>query len=244
MNPAPRISLVVPAFNEVDNLEAVVRAAERVLGEIVPAHEIVVVDDGSTDGTEALLARLAAELPALRTLRHPQNRGYGAALRSGFAASRGDWIAFVDGDGQFDPGELARLWPPPSGVDVVTGFRRRRRDPPHRVLYARLYGWLVRRVLGVRVRDVNCGLKLLSAELLRGLPLTSTGALINAEVYAHAARQGRRIEEVAVEHLPRRAGRQTGGNPAVILRMFRELLALRRRLREPEPGATPEPPSS
>lgn len=225
------LSVVLPAYDEAANIEAVVRSTLRALEAIAPGSEIVVVDDGSRDGTGAVLDRLADELPALRVARHGSNRGYGAALRSGFAAARGGHIAFMDSDGQFDPAELALLWERRGEAEIVTGYRRLRRDPPHRRLYAWLYGGLVRLVLGVAVRDLNCGMKLFDGDFLRRLPLASGGALINAEIYARARARGGTIREVALSHFPRREGRQTGGHPRVVLRMFRELWRLRRRLR-------------
>jgi glycosyltransferase involved in cell wall biosynthesis len=232
------LSVVLPAFNEDASLAATVRDALAVLRGMAIPFEILVVDDGSTDGTAAVAAQLARDAPAVQVVRHPVNRGYGAALRSGFAVAAFPWIFFTDADGQFDVAELARLVPLAATHDVVAGFRRQRRDPWHRRVYAFVFGRLVvRPLLGVRVWDVNCAFKLLRRELLGRLDLRSEGALINAELLAKAARAGARIVEVGVTHRERRAGTPTGGRPAVIVRALREILALRREISAFRPRA-------
>ena len=167
-------------------------------------------------------------------MHHPRNRGYGAAIRSGFVTATLPWLFFTDADGQFGLRELPALLPYTARADIVAGYRLRRRDPWFRRLYAFLFGRvLVRAVLGVHVRDLNCAFKLIRRDLVAGLDLKSDGALINAELLGKAQRGGARIVEVGVHHLPRRGGTQTGGNPRVIERAFWELLALRAEI----PGA-------
>ena len=167
-------------------------------------------------------------------MHHPRNRGYGAAIRSGFVTATLPWLFFTDADGQFGLRELPALLPYTARADIVAGYRLRRRDPWFRRLYAFLFGRvLVRAVLGVHVRDLNCAFKLIRRDLVAGLDLKSDGALINAELLGKAQRGGARIVEVGVHHLPRRVGTQTGGNPRVIARAFWELLALRAEIRAP-----------
>ena len=183
--------------------------------------------------TGVIADQLVAAHPNVRVVHHPQNRGYGAALRSGFEAARYPLVAFIDGDNQFDVRELSGLLAALDGCDMVSGYRITRRDPPIRRLNAFMYNWLARLLFAIPVRDVNCAFKVYRRELLdRVLPhLRSTGALINVEMLARAGKLGARIREVGVQHYPREAGNQTGGSPAVILRAFRELFALWRELR-------------
>ncbi|MCL6553952.1 MAG: glycosyltransferase family 2 protein [Firmicutes bacterium] len=234
------MSVVLPAFNEAGNLEATVREVAPVVAAAAADFEIVVVDDGSTDATAAVAARLAAELP-VRLLRHDHNRGYGAALRTGFEAARQPWILLLDADGQFEPTELDRFVPLAGDADLVVGYRVRRADPRHRGVLAAAWTWLMRVLLGVQVRDVDCAFKLMRTTLVRSLALESAGAFISAELLGKARRRGARIVEVPVSHRPRRHGRQTGGSPRVLLRAFYELGRLWWRVRRFPAGAGRDP---
>jgi hypothetical protein len=228
---AHSLSLVLPAHNEEANIQAVVWEALAVLPTIFREFEIVIVDDGSTDATPRLADRLAAADGRVRVIHHPQNRGYGAALRAGFAASRGDRILFMDADRQFDIREVAKLAPLTDRYDIVAGFRLRRRDPWRRVLLGAAFNTVVKILFGVWVRDIDCGFKLFRADLLRGLDLQAPGALLNTEIMALARRQGATMIEVDVKHYPRTAGEQSGGSPRVVLRSLHEMLHLWQRLR-------------
>ncbi len=224
----PSLSVFFPCHNEVDNLARLVEQARKVLPQVAKQWEVIIVDDGSSDGTGPLADQLAATYPEVRVVHHPQNRGYGAALQSGFAAAQHEYVFFTDGDGQFDLGEIALLLPWRRQADLVLGYRLRRADPLHRRLYALLYKLLIRVVLGLRVRDLDCAFKLLPRRVLAALSLHSNGALISAELLFKAKRAGFTWVEVGVHHYPRTAGVQSGGSPRVILRMFRELWRLRR----------------
>ena len=228
------ISACFPAYNEAENLPPVIRAADATLSAVTDAYEIIVVDDGSTDGTAEVLARLCADYPALRSIRHPENRGYGAAVLTALRAARNDLVFFCDADGQFDVRELPRLLASIGDADLVTGYRGIRRDPTHRRLNAWRWGTLVRVGFGVKVRDLNCAFKVFRRSALERAGLhevTSTGAAINAELLTRLARTHARIREVEVSHHPRAHGVQTGASPRVILRAFKEIFALYRRLR-------------
>ena len=219
----PEISVFLPAFNECENLQRMVDACRQVLPALSDRFEIVIVDDGSRDGTGRLAEELAAQDANVRAIHHVRNLGYGAAVRSGLSACRYQAIFFTDGDCQFDVGELRLLIPHLAAADIVTGYRRQRNDPLLRRLYSRGWTWLIRCVTGVRVRDLNCAFKLFRRSAIEGLALRADGAMINAEVFALAVRRGSTIHEVPVSHYPRVHGRQTGGNPRVILRAFWEL---------------------
>ncbi|MDQ6884373.1 MAG: glycosyltransferase family 2 protein [Candidatus Dormibacteraeota bacterium] len=221
------ISAVLPAYNEEANLEEVVRRTAEALAGCSRASEIIVVDDGSQDGSAAVLDRLTSTYPTLRVVRHPQNRGYGAAVRSGFGAARYPWVFMMDADNQFDPYELSQLLQHAGDADIVTGYRKQRRDPLPRRVNAWAFFSLVRLFFGSQVRDVNCAFKLLRRDMLNRMELRSNGALINTEVFVLARRLHARIVEVPVQHFPRTSGKQTGANPKVVLRAFKELLAFR-----------------
>ena len=220
------LSLFYPMHNEEENIEEAVRRARLALPKFADRYEIILVDDGSRDRTGELADRLAALHPEVRVVHHPRNRGYGGALRSGIAASRYPWIFYTDGDNQFDLDEISLLLPLRHDHEIVTGYRIARRDPFHRRLNARLFNTLVHALFRVNVRDVDCAFKLYSAAIFEGMDLRSTGAPIDLEILARARRSGARIAEVGVHHYPREFGAQSGANPAVIVRAFRELFRL------------------
>src|SRR4051794_23731429 len=226
------LSLVLPAHNEEGNIEWVVREALATLPAIFRACEIIVVDDGSNDGTPAIADTLAAEDPRVRVIHHPRNQGYGAALRSGFDAARGDPIMFMDADRQFDIREVAKLAPFVGQYDIVAGYRLRRKDSLQRVALGAGFNVLVKILFSVHVRDIDCGFKVFRADLLRALDLQAPGALLNTEILALARRHGASLVEVGVSHYPRPVGEQSGGSPRVVLRALGEIGRLWWRLRD------------
>lgn len=225
------LSIVLPAYNEEANVERVVRDVAAYADTLGIDYEIVVVNDGSRDRTGEILDGLQGQFPRLRPQHHPQNRGYGAALRTGFDASVKQYVFYMDGDGQFDITELGQLLPLANEDCIVTGFRIERRDPFIRRLNAKLFGgFLVKILLNVYVKDLNCAFKLIPKKVLKSITLESTGALINAELYGRAVRKGFGIKEIGVHHYPRTAGVQTGAHLSVILRAFYDLFRLRQKI--------------
>ena len=224
------LSLVFPAFNEEANIRAVVEDAYRTVPKLAPIFEIIVVNDGSKDRTGEICDRLVEELSNVRVVHHPRNRGYGAALKSGITLARYDLIFFTDADGQFDLKEVAALLEQADVYDIVAGYRARRQDPPHRLLFA--WGWniLVRLVLGIRIRDIDCAFKVFKRRVFDKVQINSVGAMVNTEIFAQVSRFGMTVKEIPVSHFPRRHGKPTGGNPAVILKAFRELFRMRRKV--------------
>ena len=231
------ISAVMPAFNEESNLEQSVGRMAAALAAQARAFEVIVVDDGSRDGTAAVLERLKPIHPNLRVVRHPVNRGYGAALRSGFAAARYPWIFLEDADNQFDTADVAILLARAADADIVAGYREQRRDPLLRRLNAWAFFTLVTILFGRLTRDVNCAFKLMRRDLLERMALHSEGALINTEVFVLARQLHARVVEVPIQHYPRTSGRQTGANLRVVLRAFSELLAFKAEMRKVEKAA-------
>jgi glycosyltransferase involved in cell wall biosynthesis len=231
------ISAVLPAFNEEANLEQSVGRMAGALAEQARAFEVIVVDDGSRDGTAVVLERLKAIHPSLRVVRHAVNRGYGAALRSGFTAARYPWVFLMDADNQFDPADVAGLLAHAADADIVAGYRKQRRDPLPRRLNAWAFFTLVTILFGRLARDVNCAFKLMRRDLLARMELHSEGALINTEIFVLARQLQARVVEVPIQHFPRTSGRQTGANLRVVVRAFSELLAFKAEMRKVEKAA-------
>jgi glycosyltransferase involved in cell wall biosynthesis len=230
----PRLSYFFPAHNEEANLAGLVEEALKTLPGLAETFEIIAVDDGSRDSTAAIAQALADQYPdVVRLVRHPVNLGYGAALRSGFAAARFELIAFTDGDRQFQVADLGRLTERLAAADapdVVVGFRIKRADPLVRTLYARAYRLANRIFFGLRVTDVDCACKLVRREALDGLRVESGGAFFSAELLIKLQAAGRRVAEVGVPHYPRTAGSATGAKPQVVLRAVRDFWRLRLRM--------------
>ena len=221
----------MPAFNEEETISVAVANVRQALHDLTRDFEIIVVDDGSTDGTLARLDALAAA-SEVRVVRLPENRGYGWALRAGFAAASRPLLFFTDSDDQFDAMDLSRLLAVIESADIVIGHREARRDGRLRAALSSGYNALVRTLLEVHVRDVNCAFKLVRREVLVAMNLVSTGYAINAEIMARAARASLRVCEVPVTHRPRLAGRSKvsiANVPSSLL----DLLWLRRALRAP-----------
>ena len=231
-------SLVLPAHNEADNIEIVVRRALQVLPEYFNSFEIIIVDDGSKDRTGEIAEQLAREDPHVRVVRHTRNRGYGGALTSGFNASTGEHVMFMDSDRQFDISDITRLFPFISSHEIVAGFRMVRQDKLHRRVFAEVFNLVVRVLFGVHLRDIDCAFKIFDGDLIRSLELSSPGALINTEIQAKSRRQGANLQQVGVRHFPRVAGEATGGSPRVILRAMKETVVLWWKMRtyQPPPG--------
>lgn len=232
------LSLVLPAHNEVDNIEFVIRHAIEVLPTFAEEFEIIPVNDGSKDATGRIIDHLASEDSRIRPVHHAVNRGYGAALISGFSASRMDYVMFMDADRQFDIADIQRLAPFVGHLDIVAGFRMERNDPLIRRINAEVFNVVVRILFGVHLRDLDCAFKIFRGDQLRSLELTTSGALINAEMQAKLRRQGASLIQVGVPHYPRVAGNPTGGNIRVILRAMRETIQLWWRMHWYTPPAT------
>ncbi len=225
------LTVVLPCFNEADNVADAVRAATRAARRCASSYEVIVIDDGSSDDTARITGELAVHDPNVRLVVHPENLGYGAALRSGIEAARMPWVLLTDADLQFDLGELENFLPAARNADLVAGWRILRQDPAHRRANAAAWNWLVRRVVGVPVRDVDCAFKLIRRDMLDNIELVSGGAMLSTELVMRLHAAGARIEEIGVHHRPRVAGEQTGANPRVIARAFRELATLHHTLK-------------
>ncbi|HPH96076.1 MAG TPA: glycosyltransferase family 2 protein [Anaerolineaceae bacterium] len=209
--PSPRlpggISAVFPAYNDAATIPSMVLTAILALRQVTDDYEVIVTNDGSSDQTGPVLDELAQRIPELHVIHHPQNRGYGMALRSGFAAARKDWIFYTDGDAQYDPMELITLVENlKDGVDVVNGYKISRGDSLLRVIVGRLYHHTVRLAFGFKLRDVDCDFRLIRRELFKRIPLKSETGAICLEMVKKFQDAGAVFVEVPVHHYPRPHG--------------------------------------
>jgi len=232
MSQIPSLSVFFPCYNEVENIERVAVQAITVLKEIGADYEVIIVDDGSKDGTGEGADKIAAHNESVKVIHHQTNLGYGAALQSGFRAATKELVFYTDGDGQFDINEMPALLPLLNEYDIVSCFRINRQDNIVRKINAWCWTRLVNLLFGMRIRDIDCAFKLYRREIFDNIEISSKGALIDTEILARAIRKGYRITQRGVHHYPRKAGVQTGANFKVIFRAFGELFVLYREIRK------------
>jgi glycosyltransferase involved in cell wall biosynthesis len=224
------LSIVLPAYNEEENVESAVEQVSAVAQQLEVDYEIILVNDGSTDRTGEIGCELMQRIPNFQLVEHYPNRGYGGSLKAGFAAATKDLVAFVPADNQFDFSEITRFLERINEADIVSGYRAERQD--HLIRKLNAFGWnmLVRLLFGYLCHDIDCGFKLFRREVLEDVTIVSDGAMIDTELLAGARARGFRIAEVPVTHLPRVAGEATGANLKVVARAFRDLALFRLRL--------------
>lgn len=227
-----QLSVVLPCYNEEANIrttfEEVLAWAKSVNG----GCEIIAVDDGSSDETGKILAEMVQQHPFIKVVTHAHNQGYGRAIRSGCDASSGEWIAFMDSDGQFRIEDLGILLPYLQKFAFVTGRRRHRADPLPRVLYGKVLAFFNLFVFGMWIRDVNCGLKVFRREIWKTIrPEYGIEKLFNTEMFLRLKRAKIAWKQVAVPHHPRRAGVPTGASGRALQRMVKEVVELKKAMR-------------
>jgi glycosyltransferase involved in cell wall biosynthesis len=222
------LSVVLPCYNEEQNIAPAVRDTAQWMQKKNHTGEIIVVDDGSKDGSPKVLEDLGKEIPNLKVVRHQTNGGYGIAVRSGCDAATTEWIAFMDSDGQFKADDLDLLAAYVDRFSFITGRRAHRADGFVRNSFGKILGAMNVLVLGLWVRDVNCGMKMFKKDIWpRIRPTRGVEKLFNTEMFMRLKREKIPWMTVNVPHYPRTAGTPTGGSVRVILRMFRELWNLR-----------------
>ncbi len=202
------LSVFFPAYNDSGTIASLVIRALQTAGRLTPNHEVIVVNDGSTDSTGQILHALTLVYPSLRVITHSVNRGYGGALRSGFAAASKDIIFYTDGDAQYDPGEMELLWQQMRPeVDLVNGYKISRSDPWHRIMIGRIYHHIVKTLFGLTVRDVDCDFRMMRRTIFDRVRLEKNSGVICLEMMKKIQDAGFRIVEVPVHHYHRAYGR-------------------------------------
>jgi glycosyltransferase involved in cell wall biosynthesis len=218
------ISAFFPCYNDERTIGGLVRTADQTLKALTDDYEIIVVNDGSPDGSAAVLASLAAEIPRLKVVTHEVNRGYGGALRSGFAASIKDLVFYTDGDGQYDPAELPILlilMTP--DTDFVNGMKMTRQDPGYRVFAGNLHKFVMRWSFWLPVADVDCDFRLVRRTIVERLRLTQNSGSICVELVKQAQRAGAQFREVSVHHYARQFGESQFFRPGRIAHTYLEI---------------------
>lgn len=229
---AASISVFFPCYNEVANIKPLVIKSLSTIERMTKDFELILIDDGSSDGTAELIDELAAKYPEVKAIHHPSNSGYGAALQTGFRAATKELVFYTDGDAQFNIAELPDILPLINRCDIVSCFRINRQEGPLRKLNAWCWTRLICLLFGLHLRDVDCAFKLYKRQIFDNIKTKSTGALIDAEILARASRKGYTIMQAGVRHYPRTAGTQTGANIKVVFRAFIELFKLYRDIRK------------
>ena len=225
------ISLVLPCHNESENLRWLLPHIAEVMPQLAAAYEVVLVDDGSSDGSGALALEIAAQHGMdLRVIRHEAKSGYGVTVADGLRATRLEYSAFTDADGQFEVADFALLIPLLDGADFAGGWREERNDAAMRSVVSFVFNTLLRVLYGLRVRDADCALKIMRTDFLRSIDIESRSALMNAELYIKAQRGGWKVAQRPVPHHPRQLGVRSGARPRAIARAIKELLLFRIRL--------------
>lgn len=223
MNKVSGLSIFFPFWNEEENIEAVVKNAIPVAAKVAKNWEIIIVDDGSSDSTLSIAKKISSSNKHVKVIHNKLNGGYGAALISGFKNSKFDLVVFTDGDSQFDFSQVGRFLDKIEGADIVIGYRKKRLDHPFRHILMNLLKIWDFIFFGFYYRDIDCGFKLFRKEAIEKImPLKSQGAMITTEILAKAKKKKLKIEQVEVDHFPRKYGDQSGGNLRVILRAIKE----------------------
>ncbi|HJO39544.1 MAG: glycosyltransferase family 2 protein [Vicinamibacterales bacterium] len=226
-NPATSLSVFFPAYNDGGTIASMVVAAVTTARQLTSDYEVIVVNDGSADSTREVLEELARVYPTVRVIHHPENGGYGAALRSGFAAAAKDLIFYTDGDAQYDPREMTALWAELSdGVDFVNGYKISRSDPLHRIVIGRIYHHFVKTLFGLHLRDVDCDFRLMRRRIFDRVTLGKSSGVICLELMKKVQDSGFRVVEVPVHHYHRAYGKSQFFNVRRVVRTTLDVFKL------------------
>lgn len=250
--PTPKpagLSIFFPAYNDSGTIASMVMSAVQAARTLTPDFEVIVVDDGSTDATPQIADELTRFYPQVRVVHHPRNRGYGGALRSGFAAATKDFVFYTDGDAQYDAAEMTLLWDRMTDdVDLVNGYKISRSDPLHRIIIGRVYHHTVKLLFGLKVRDVDCDFRMMRRAIFDRVQLEKNSGVICLEMMKKIQDAGFRIAEVPVHHYHRAYGKSQFFNlprlarTAVdVLRLWIELVVRRAHLERREVRLKPDP---
>ncbi len=225
--PPPGLTVFFPAYNDSGTIASMAVGAVLAASRLTPDFEILIINDGSRDATRQIADEIARVYPQVRVIHHEVNRGYGGALRSGFANATKQFVFYTDGDAQYDPAEMAGLWARMApGIDVVNGYKISRSDPFHRIIIGRLYHHAVRLLFGLKVRDVDCDFRLLRRSVFDKVELTKNSGVICLEMMKKIQDAGFTIAEVPVHHFHRAYGKSQFFNVHRIVRTGLDVLKL------------------
>ena len=221
------LTIFFPAYNDAGTIPSMVIGAVIAARRITDDFEVVVVNDGSRDATAEVLEELSRMCPALRVIEHPENRGYGAALRTGFASATKEFVFYTDGDAQYDPRELVDLWERMTpGVDLVNGYKISRSDSLHRIVVGRLYHHALKLLFGLRLRDIDCDFRLMRRSIFERVHLEKNSGVICLELMKKVKDAGCRVVEAPVHHFHRAYGKSQFFNVRPIVRTLVDILKL------------------
>jgi glycosyltransferase involved in cell wall biosynthesis len=237
MTRLPSLTIFFPCYNDAGTIASLVLRAEAVARTVAADYEIIVIDDGSTDGSRDILQQLSKSVPFLRVVLHERNRGYGGALRSGFEHATKDWVFYTDGDGQYDVGELVKLVARVSDdIDWVNGFKIKRHDPLHRIIIGLVYQYLMKFMFRLKIKDVDCDFRLVRKSSIKNVALTHSSGVICVEMVRQFQEAGLRCVEVGVNHYFRVYGKsQIFNMPRLfqvavnLIKLWFELMIFRKR---------------
>ena len=238
----PSISLVVPMYNEEDNIAHALGVATDALNEFARDHEVIIVDDASTDRSPEIVKRIAAADPRIRVVRHDRNRKLGASLRDGFAAATKELVLYMDADLPFDPREIGRAISAMevTRADMIAAYRYDRTgEGLRRALYSYVYNGFIGVLFGWPHRDINFSFKLMRRDLLDAIELRAEGSLISAELITKAKNLGFVVQQIGLDYFPRTRGRSTLSSMGVIVKILRELIDLYPEMKRPRRRAEP-----
>ncbi len=229
------LSVFYPAYNEGERIAKTIEKTFAYLPKVAKKYEVIVVNDGSKDNTGSVVEKLMKKYKELKMITHSPNKGYGEALKSGFANSQYEWVVFTDSDGQFDFGEISEFIKTQrrTKADLVIGYYKKRAVPFYRKLNSQLWQLIVYMLFGLKVRDIDCAFKLINRKVIEGIgPLESgRGAFISSEFLIKAKKKGFKIVEIPITHYARAGGKGTGANLDVIIQSFVDLFSLWVKLR-------------
>jgi glycosyltransferase involved in cell wall biosynthesis len=224
---SPSLSIFFPAYNDAGTIASLALIAHMTARSLTDDYEVIVVDDGSPDHTGELLDEMAVHFPWLKVVHHEKNRGYGGALRTGFSTASKELVFYTDGDAQYDPRELVKLYEAFSpDVDFVNGYKIDRHDPLHRKIIGRVYHTFVKLMFGLHLRDVDCDFRLMRRSIFERVKLTRSSGVICVELMKKVQDQGFRIAQVPVHHFHRSYGKSQFFNFPRVVRTLWDLSRL------------------
>lgn len=222
----PSISFFCPAYFDEKNLPILIPKTYKILKENTSQFEILIVEDGSPDGTDKVADELAKKFaPHVRVIHHKKNLGYGATLKAGYTfANKYEFVFYTDGDNQYNIEEIIIFLPYLKKYDAVIGYRTKRALKFSRQVQTRVFNWIIRLLFKIKMRDINCAMKIIRRKALNTIKLTSDGGFIDAELVIKLSRKNYLVKEVEVSHYPRKFGKASGGNPKLIFKTIFDMI--------------------